>query len=503
MTNHELTFQDYLTMLRRHWLLIVVLSLIGAASSYTVSRFLKNEFTSQASVLVQEPNVPTTFVAPVANNNIGATLKLLEQEVMSRTQIEPLIRRSGIFGDQVDRVSMDSLVRRFVNSNVAVDLMKPPDDGAPSPGFTVAVEADRPDVAQALCASLTSMFIDENVRRREQQTRATMEFLTGQIDDAKAKLDQEDAKLAAFQAAHPGSLPNDEQSNLGILAGLSSEMAAMTSDITHAQQDKSLAESMLQQQIATQRTVETGKNPQTLGEQLSALQTELANLQSKYTDRYPDVVKVKGEIAELQKKLADADSAKIDASDQSHAIEPVQILQLRAQIKADTQEIADKMKAQQALQLRIAELQHKIEGTPTVDEEFKELTRDHESAQDFYNNLLRKRDDSKVAVDLESEQQSEQLSVLNSASYPGSPSFPNRPLFALGGLGGGLLIGLGLAFLLETRDTSLRSERDVEMHLQLPVIANIPTVDLRSSNKPQDRILTSAPSRRLQIGEGA
>ena len=76
-----------------------------------------------------------------------------------------------------------------------------------------------------------------------------------------------------------------------------------------------------------------------------------------------------------------------------------------------------------------------------------------------------------------SKQEGEQLRVLDQANLPDRPSFPNRPLFALGGLGGGLGLGLALAFLLEMKDTSFKTERDVEFALQLPVLAMVPSID--------------------------
>jgi capsular polysaccharide biosynthesis protein len=75
--------------------------------------------------------------------------------------------------------------------------------------------------------------------------------------------------------------------------------------------------------------------------------------------------------------------------------------------------------------------------------------------------------------------------VLDPANLPDKPSFPNRPLFALGGLAGGLGLGLGIAFFLEMKDSSFKTERDVEFALHLPVLAMVPAIEplLAKSNK--------------------
>ena len=102
-----------------------------------------------------------------------------------------------------------------------------------------------------------------------------------------------------------GELPDDEQTNLNLLTGLTSQLDAATQALARAQQDKTFTESMLSQQVAAWQAAQTGQNPETLEQQLIALQTQLATLQSRYTDDYPDVIKAKNDIAALQKKIAD------------------------------------------------------------------------------------------------------------------------------------------------------------------------------------------------------
>jgi len=502
MNQRELAFHDYLVMMRRHWLLIAVLAIIGAAGAYGVSTFLPKEFTSQSTVLIEDPTVPRDVVRPIADTSVNQRLTIMRQEILSRESLEPLIRQQGLYADDINRVPITALVARLQKA-IAVVAMHPADEGGPVPGFSVAVTTNQPKTAQTICRAVTSLFIDENTRRRQEQTESTTQFLTQQIADAKGKLDEEDSKLAAFQAVHPGSLPDNEQSNLGILSGLSSELGAATQEINRAQQDKSLSETMLQQQIAARQASQTGKNPNTLEEQLAALQTQLANLESRYTDNYPDVVKTKSEIADLQKKIAEADAQSADSSQKPGSIEPLQFIQLRAQIRTDVQTIADKTKEQQRIQAQIAQVQGRINATPAVEEEYKRLTRDHQSALDFYNNLLRKQSESVMASHLELQQESEQFHLLDPATLPSLPSWPNSPLFAAGGAGGGLLLGFGLALLMELRDSSLRTERDVELQLQLPVVAVIPTIDLKASNKAVKRARRNASPSNLRLGVGA
>jgi uncharacterized protein involved in exopolysaccharide biosynthesis len=298
--------------------------------------------------------------------------------------------------------------------------------------------------------------------------------------EAKANLDEQDAKLAAFQAKYLGMLPEQEKMNLDLLSNMTSQLDAASQALARAQQEKFLAESMLTQQLAAWQATQTGRSPETLEQQLAALQTQLATLQARYTDDYPDVIKTKNDIASLKKQIATADTQKTntDANKaQKNALEPTQIAQLRAQVHNDDQVIAEKVKEQERIKQQIRLYQDRVQSTPAVEQQFKELTRGYQTALESYNELQKKRDDSQMAAELERKQQGEQFRVLDPANLPDKPSFPNRPLFAAGGLGGGLALGLGIAFLLEMKDSSLKTERDVEFALRLPVLAMIPEIE--------------------------
>ena len=134
----------------------------------------------------------------------------------------------------------------------------------------------------------------------------------------------------------------------------------------------------------------------------------------------------------------------------------------------------------------------RVESSPTIEQEYKELTRDYQTALAFYNDLLSKRDQSAMANDLERHQQGEQFQVLDPANLPDKPSFPNKQLFALGGSGAGLGLGVGLVLMIELLDTSLRSSRNVEFALRLPVLAMIPTIEgLASKGAKKSRMRAS------------
>jgi uncharacterized protein involved in exopolysaccharide biosynthesis len=250
--------------------------------------------------------------------------------------------------------------------------------------------------------------------------------------------------------------------------------------LSRAHQDKSFAESVLAQQTSAWQATQTGVNPETFDQQLAALQTQLVALQSKYTDDHPDVIKAKNDIAALRLKMADSETQRKDAPPEKTikpAVEPAQIQQLRAQIHQYDQVIKERTQQQTDIQKQINLYQSRVQASPTIEQEYKLITRDHQTALDFYNDLLKKHDQSSMSQGLEESEQAEHFRVLDPANFSDKPSFPKVPIFLGGGFAGGLALGLGLTLFLETQDTSMRSERDVELALRLPVLVSIPMIE--------------------------
>jgi len=494
--NRELSMDDYLAMLRRRLKVILIPTLLAPLVGFGISFFFAPKYTSQTLILVEEPKVPEGYVQPVVTQDLGQRVATLQARATSAERLRPLIERlisQGVLKGNVDDAIEGIRAGVQVLPVTAVSVPSPTGGGGGAkkksdvPGFTLAFTASSPREAQAVCAGLANIIIDENLKDREAVAQNTTDFLARQVEDAKRDLDQQDAKIAAFNNKYMGQLPGDSDNNLKILMGMNSQLDSNTQTLNRAQQDKAYTESMLAQQLAAWKSSQTATNPATLQQQLAALQSQLLTLQARYTDDYPDVVKTKRDIAELQKKLDELNKAAANPTatvtdEKENLSEPPEIRQLRMQIHQYEQVIQQATRDQQRLQQQIKVYEGRVALSPAVDEQYKQLTRDYQTAQTFYDNLLSKKSQSEVQVAAEREQQGEQMGVLNPADLPDSPSFPNRWLFAGGGLGAGLAIGFGLALWLELRDTSVRTEDDVIAVLELPTLSQVPWVGVSNGN---------------------
>ena len=491
--NRDLTLDDYLAILRRRLKLILIPTLLAPLVGFLISYAFTAKYTSQSLVLVEGQKVPEGVVQPVVTQDLAQRIATMQQQVLGRNRLQPLVERMQLLrggrnvDDVIEEIRANVQIEPVVTDIGQIGNQSGKKKGTTSvPGFYVNYTAPNAREAQSICGELTSMLLSENQSSREQAAQSTTDFISRQLDEAKRNLDEQDSKLAAFKRQYSGQLPGDEDNNLKVLGTLNSQLDANTQAVNRAQQDKAYTESLLAQQLAAWKSSQGTSNPQSLQQQLTTLQGQLLQLQARYTEDHPDVIKAKADIAEVKKRLAevnDAASNGTETNDKASLSEPPEIRQLRLQIHQYGEVLAQATREEKRIADQIRIYQSRVAVSPEVEEKYKLLTRDYDTAQKFYADLLAKKSTSEMATDMEKRQQGEQMRLLNPASLPDTPSFPNRLVFAGGGLGAGMVIGLGLALWLELRDKSIRNEADVEASLQMPVLASLPwvTEDLQTN----------------------
>jgi polysaccharide chain length determinant protein (PEP-CTERM system associated) len=475
--NGEISVTDAVRVLRKHWWIPALSTVLLGSLGYAATRVLPKKYTSETTVLVQQPVVSADYVKPVETDDLNMRLASMKAQVLSTPRLQPIIEKLNLYPDQRANTSMDDLVGQLQKA-VDVKLLEPmPGSYGRPPGFHVGVTFNQPQVAQQICSEITSMFMDQNSQRRMEQSQKTTQFMGEELQVAKKTLDEQDAKLAQFKRQYLGTLPEEEQSNLSLMAGMNSQLEATTQSLSRAQEDKAINETLLSQQEASWKaTLSGGQNPDTMEQQLATLQEQLSSLLLRYTPQHPDVLKLKSAIEALKHRMAEDPSTKAPVEPSSARLhEPPQLQELRTRVKQDELNIADLAKTQTQIQQQIRGIQARVQASPMVEEKYKELTRDYQTAQQIYNDLLRKQSDSSIAKDLEHQQESEVFTILDPPSYPSAPSFPKLIIFLGGGLGAGFALGLGILYLLMALDKAMYSERDVEFSLKLPVLTMVPS----------------------------
>jgi polysaccharide chain length determinant protein (PEP-CTERM system associated) len=476
MLGHRtLSVEDYLTILKRRWWIIAIPSLILPIVGFAVSFFIPPQYVSQTLVLINQQKVPENFVQSVVSEDLNSRLASMKEQITSRASLEPIIKKYNLY--ESSGTDMDSRIVQ-ARKAIKIDPIRSDIRSNGLPGFKISFTASDPQTAQQVCQEITSLFTSANTRIRHEAAQGTTDFLRQQVAGAKQNLDNLDQKLAAFRTQHAGTLPEDTQGNTQMLTTLSSRLDAISTQLNSLQQNKTMAESMLAQQtqeFAAQPGGSAARAPGAAEKELETLQAQEADLSVHYTDEYPALKRVRSRIAELQKQAAKEAStpAPVKPVSTPARLEPASLQQLKTQMKIIDSTIAAKRKEQEQVDAQIRGYQARIQSTPQIDEQEKELTRDYTTTLESYNGLKAKLDTATMGIELENTQQGETFNLLDAANLPESPTWPKRPLFAVGGLVAGLVLGLMIVALIEYRDTALRSERDVWAFTQLPTLAVI------------------------------
>jgi polysaccharide chain length determinant protein (PEP-CTERM system associated) len=481
IANRELKLDDYLEILKRWKWLLIVPTLLAPLAAFLVSFAFPPRYTSQALLLVLQQHMPTGFVKPVVSQELVERIATLQGRIENRETLQPLVERYHLQNRGVGTSSIGEAIsdaRQNIDiTPITTEFMT--SSGARNqdvPGFYITYTDQDPRVAQRICAELTSAFISEDLKMRSQMAQAATQFLGSQLQEARRVQQEKSVELAAFKAKYFGQLPTQQEDNVKILMTLNTQLDAITQNLNRAQQEKSYTQSLLADQIAAWKASETTTSPAVLQQQLAALQTQLITLESRYTSEYPDIIKLKADIAEVSQKLKEANAiAQASAGDDvPSALEPPEIKKLRAQVGQFEQIIQQDTSQQKQLEQQIKNYRQLLEVSPAVQEQYDRISRDYDAAQKFYEDLLEKEKESRMGADVVFQQQGEQFQLSEAAGLPDTPSFPKRWIMAGGGLGAGFALAFGLMLWFEFRDTAIRSEDDVAASLELPTLVELP-----------------------------
>jgi len=466
---------------RRWWLALPAFDIWMAV--WAVAWFLPAVYRSETVILLEQQKVPEQYVVPNVSADLQDQLQNMTQQILGRTRLLEVIKNFNLYPALRARVTDDEMVERM-RKDIQVELVQATNRSGNLSAFKVAYLSNNPALAQKVTAQLTSLFINENLKTREKQSSETTQFLGEQVEDAGRRLAEQEAKVKEFKTQYLGQLPEQVQSNVQILSGLQAQLQQETDQLGRAKQQSVYLDTLRTQWRTLEASAGPGNStgavaPPAIDQELARLRAELADLSSHYTDRHPDVRKVKEQIAKTEKMKRQAE-ARIaaapanEATDEAlHANSPTG-MEVESQLKANKVEIENRQHAVQDLQRRIGEYQARLNMTPMREQQMAGLTRDYEQSKKNYEQLLAKRDQSGMATDLEKQQQGAQFRVLDPPNLPQKPFSPNRMKLDLIGLVAALMVGMVVVAGAEMVDDRIHSKEELGTIVSAPVLSEIP-----------------------------
>jgi succinoglycan biosynthesis transport protein ExoP len=488
-SSEGLDLQHYLGVVRRRHLQFLIPLFLGWAIVWGASWVLPPKYQSSTLILVEQPTMPKDYVTPNVNDDLQERLQSITQQILSRTRLLHIIEQLNPYGDEHTKRSPDEQVDRM-RKDIEIELVR--DARNQITAFNIYFTSRNPKIAQQVTSEITNLFINENLEVRQQQSEDTTQFLETQLETARKTLADQEDKIRQFKAQHVGEMPGQLASNLQILTGLQSQLQNEEDALNGAKQQHLYLQTLADQYRTLQAAPKAADGTTSVGlpaldQQLDKLKSQLADLRSRYTDRHPDVRKVLEQIAETEKmrdqllaslKAKGPDSATgTDAASQN--ADPAQasmLAPIQSQLRSNQLEIGNREHSVAALKAKVDDYQARLNQEPVREQQLADLTRGYDQSKANYDDLLKKKNESKMATSMELLQQGERFRMIDPPSYPGRPEFPNRLKFCGIGLGIGLALGVVVAGGFEFLDDRMYNAKDIRKLLPAEVIGEIPSI---------------------------
>jgi len=462
-----LSLGDLYGVLRRRRGWFVIPTAIGVVASLVLALTLPAEYEASATVTVEPPVIPDKLAPNTIASDTETRYENLKLQLLARDSLSSIITDFNLFegATTAREVQVEELRERILIAPLPpaiVDPRKPVELNS----FRVSFRYSNPKIAAEVSNRLARDFISANLRDRTSLADGTMEFFDQQLQKARAGLADVARQITDYKENFQGELPEQLLLNRDRLERNRIDLASTEAKLeTASDQHRLLSQSIQEMRMATS----SDQSDPSLRKRTLAIELNRQIALGK-TEKHPDVVHTRAEMAQLDELMAATqDDAPIASRDELGLRDKLRDYEVDAKVFAGE---VERLKAD------IAEYEQRIENTPRRAAELDHLEQQYKNINESIRMLQLKQVDAEIGKTIETNNKGERFRVVESAEIPNSPISPNRPIWFTAGTLLGLMLGLGLLVLREMSDRSFHSVMDVQNSLGLPVLAAVPEVTL-------------------------
>jgi succinoglycan biosynthesis transport protein ExoP len=474
MEENAKSIQDMMQILRkRRWSLILPMAVIFL-TAVAAALLWPPTYRATSTILIEEQEIPRDFVTATVSSYAEQRLQNLNQRIMSSTRLLEIVGRFKLYESKREKWTTEEIVEKMRKDikfqTISADVIdrRTGRPTAATIAFSVSYEGDRADTVLQVANVLASLFLEENMKVREQQTAGASKFLEEEAANVQQAMAALEAKIASYRGKNINSLPEMLQANLQTQDRLERDVTQLNDQLRGLKEK----EGYLKTQLASIPPETDNREPVYVDPEwnrLNALRARLVDLMSRYSDMYPDVIKTKAEVAEMEKRVQPPVLAQGKTGNPAYITLSSQLAGIQSDIDSVKRQIGD-------LNRQVTDMRYRTAATPKIEEGMKALLIDRNNTQAKYDDLMKKLMESRVAQGLEKGQLGERFSLVDPARLPEKPVSPNRLAIILIGFLLGIGGGIGSASLREFADQSARSPEELVRATGLPVLAVIPTI---------------------------
>jgi uncharacterized protein involved in exopolysaccharide biosynthesis len=530
MQDQGLSLQEMIGIARRRAWQIALVAAVVLAVGVPAAFLWPAVYRSTATILIEEQEIPRDLVRSTVTSYADERIQVIGQQVMTRATLMQIVEKYGLYTRERRYVSTEEILERMRQDirvqPVSADITDRRSGArtASTIAFRLSYDSPSPAQAQQVANELVTLYLNENLRTRRQRADETSSFLAEEAERVGRQVAEIEARLAQFKRANAGRLPELMQLNMQLRDRAESEVEDVARQLRLLEERQVFLDSQLAlvketAPIAPERALE----PE---ERLKLLRNQYAGLSGVYESSHPDLVRMRREIESLEKTSGAAPAADARALEQAKnelarltdryaadhpdvqrqqkrvaALEAEMAkapgqkkpdnpawVSLAAQREAAVREAESLRVRRQELRERVAAYNARLETTPTVEQAYRDLVRDHENATTKYKELRAKQMEAQVSLALEKDRKGERFSLIDPPQYAERPQEPNRRKMLALALFGSVAGGVGTAMLAESFNGAVNGSRSLSQLLTAPLLGAVPRAESAAQRARRRRL---------------
>lgn len=526
-----LSLSDLVASVRRRWRLLSAVFAGALLLTIALALFIPPTFRSTGTILIEQQEVPQDLVRSTVTSYADQRIQVISQRVMTTQNLLEIVRRHDLYPAMLKRESRERIIEE-VRDDIDFEMLSAdvidPRSGVPRKAtiaFTVSYEHRSPDLAMKVANELTTLYLNENLTSRARLAQDTAVFLTVEGDRLQKQITELEDKLAKFKQENVEQLPELTQLNMQLLDRTEQELRNAETELRSLSQQRTFLEAQLVQiKPNSMYLSDTGERIMSPDDRLKMLRSELAGARARYAPDHPDIPRLEREVAGLEGdsggvagaerneilRQLEQERGELALAREKYAAEHPDVVRLERSVSGLEKELAAvpaqrtqrmsegadnpayiqlsaqleaSINDQRALRGKIAALksaaldyQRKISISPSIEQQYRELSRDYENAQLRYREVRTKQMEAQLAENLETDRKGERFSLIEPPLSPEEPASPNRIAILVLGLILSMALAAGTVAIAEALDSSIRGRRDVMDILKSPPLALIPRI---------------------------
>ncbi len=517
----EKNIQDYIIAIRKRKIAIFSIFSVVLFITVAVAFLLPAIYKSGSTILIEQQEVPQELVMSTVTSYAAERIQTIQARVMTRTNLLRIIDKFKLYEGERKFETTEEIIAR-IKDDVLLDIISAevvdPRTGRPSTAtiaFSLSYKGDSPSKVQRVANELTTLYLNENLTSRNQKATETSEFFKEESERLNNQIDELEKKIAIFKQLHANALPELQSLNLSVMQRKEGELVTIDTTLRTLEERRfylsgQLAQldpgnpavpgsadrlKILQTEYASIRSKYSGEHPDIirlrseiaslekdrgksnngdeLAEQLKVLNAELAQKRQKYTANHPDVAALKEKIKELNQELVEVKNNPSKDYYEEQPDNPIYIT-VQSQLAGVDSEIKSIKIQRKGVLEKIRGVEKSLYEAPQVERDYLVLKRDYQNAVIRYQETKAKQMQADVAKQLESESKGERFTLIDPATLPEKPISPNRPAIIFLGLILALGCGIGFAIVADAISGTIRGARSVQRLLGTLPLSVIP-----------------------------